>query len=202
MCLCLFQVGVNPVYQLPAGMTFLSTVAKITDHLYLGGHLCVTPQKMKQHGITDIINLTLDVPPLNDKSINTYKVTIDDVPSARLGVHFDRCADKIHETAKRGGRTFVHCVAGVSRSASICIAYLMKYQRMTLAKAYSYVKSKRSVVRPNPGFFKQLIDYENRLFKKTSVKMMNSAIGMVPDVYLDQTKNMVWTTTYNSSYGR
>lgn len=47
-------------------------------------------------------------------------------------------ADKIKAIKDRGGKTLVHCVAGVSRSASLVIVYLVKYERMTLRQAYHY----------------------------------------------------------------
>lgn len=67
----------------------------------------------------------------------------------------------------------MHCVAGVSRSASLCMIYLVKYERMTLRQAYHYVKSARPIIRPNIGFWKQMIDYERKLrgyFNKNSVQ--------------------------------
>lgn len=57
----------------------------------------------------------------------------------------------------------MHCMAGVSRSASLVMIYLVKYERMTLRQAYHYVKSARPVIRPNVGFWKQMVDYEKRL---------------------------------------
>ena len=42
--------------------------------------------------------------------------------------YFDSVADKLEDISRVGGKALVHCVAGVSRSASLCIAYLMKYQ--------------------------------------------------------------------------
>lgn len=68
------------------------------------------------------------------------KINIEDSPFANLGQYFDRAADKIEEVRRYGGNVLVHCVAGVSRSASLCIAYLMKYKRMSLRKAYQHVK--------------------------------------------------------------
>ncbi len=162
----------------------------------------MTKDKLRRHDITHIINLTVDVPPINDPTVTTYKVTIDDTPQAKLGNHFDRLVDKIHENSKHGRKTLVHCVAGVSRSASICIAYLMKYKGLTLIKAYSHVKSRRSVIRPNAGFFQQLIEYEKKLYGKTTVSMVKSPIGLIPDVYMSMTQNMVWTTTYSASFGK
>lgn len=71
---------------------------------------------------------------------------------------------KLTKTFKdRGGRTLVHCVAGVSRSATLCMIYLVKHERMTLRQAYHFVKSARPVVKPNVGFWKQMIEYERKL---------------------------------------
>ena len=62
-----------------------------------------------------------------------------------------------------GGRVLVHCVGGVSRSASVCIAYLMRSKRMSLREAYDYVKGKRSCIAPNINFMGQLLQYEGKL---------------------------------------
>ncbi|CAG5124219.1 unnamed protein product, partial [Candidula unifasciata] len=96
-----------------------------------------------------------------------------------------------HSVGRKGGKTLVHCLAGVSRSATICIAYLVKYQHMTLEEAYKHVKKRRPVIHPNPGFWRQLIDYERRLLGRNSVKMVTSPIGWIPDVYQQETKNML-----------
>lgn len=53
----------------------------------------------------------------------------------------------------------VHCAGGVSRSASICIAYLMQSKRMSFQDAYLAVKKKRKCVKPNQNFVKQLKSY-------------------------------------------
>lgn len=54
----------------------------------------------------------------------------------------------------------IHCVAGVSRSTSVLIAYLVKYQTMTLLDAATLVKKVRKVAYPNIGFWKALRDIE------------------------------------------
>ena len=48
------------------------------------------------------------------------------------------------------------CYAGVSRSATFAIAYLMKKHKLTKDKAFDLVKSKRSIINPNYGFMKIL----------------------------------------------
>lgn len=46
----------------------------------------------------------------------------------------------------------MHCAAGVSRSASIVIAYLMRNNGMNYSDAFALVKNKRFVICPNHGF--------------------------------------------------
>jgi protein-tyrosine phosphatase len=73
---------------------------------------------------------------------------------------------------------FVHCVAGISRSASLVIGYLLKYKDYTLKqviywnliKAIKKVKRCRAVVNPNKGFLMQLEEYEKKLIKKNCKK--------------------------------
>ena len=51
---------------------------------------------------------------------------------------------------------------GVSRSASIVIAYLIRNYHMTYNEAFKFVKSKRACVKPNPGFVKCLRAWEEK----------------------------------------
>ena len=46
----------------------------------------------------------------------------------------------------------VHCMAGVSRSVTLSISYLIKYKRMTFNHAFNLVKSRRKIICPNDGF--------------------------------------------------
>lgn len=175
-----------------SSLTSFTQMAKITDHLFLSGAGAVTADKLRRAGITVVINCTREVPALSLTDIETLKINIDDTPTSRISVYFDRCADKIKMVKDKGGRTLVHCAAGVSRSASVCIAYLMKYHRMNLKDAYTYVKSCRPIIRPNPGFFRQLIEYEQRLFGTATVNMVTlPGFGFIPDVYREESRNML-----------
>lgn len=57
----------------------------------------------------------------------------------------------------------MHCHAGISRSATVCIAYLMQQKQMTLNDAYSFVKSRRPIISPNLHFMGQLMVYQQNL---------------------------------------
>jgi protein-tyrosine phosphatase len=54
----------------------------------------------------------------------------------------------------------LHCYAGISRSATLVIAYLMESRNLPLKYAYTLVRRQRPRIRPNPGFLKQLKQWD------------------------------------------
>ena len=161
-------------------------IAEINDHLYLSGAHPVQAPRLRSLGITHVINCTMEVSDVIARGITCTRIFVEDTPYARLGLYFDKCAKIINDVKNRGGKTLVHCVAGVSRSASLCMAYLMRYKGLSLKDAYKHVKKQRPVVHPNVGFFRQLIEFEKFIRGKTSVKMVGSPYGMLPTVYKDE----------------
>lgn len=61
----------------------------------------------------------------------------------------------------------MHCHAGISRSATVCIAYMMRTRKMSVEEAYRFVKSKRPIISPNLHFMGQLLEYQKQLFTLT-----------------------------------
>ncbi|KAJ3603561.1 hypothetical protein NHX12_028306 [Muraenolepis orangiensis] len=80
-----------------------------------------------------------------------------------MSVNFQNAANFIHKGLQGGGRVLVHCHVGVSRSASLVLAYLMLKQQLTLVEAICAVKDHRGVV-PNRGFLRQLVRLDGELF--------------------------------------
>ncbi len=69
----------------------------------------------------------------------------------------------------------VHCKMGVSRSASTVIAYAMKQQHWPLDVALAYVRDRRSIIKPNEGFMKQLQTYNGILNARSDM-----VLGLMP----------------------
>jgi protein-tyrosine phosphatase len=90
-------------------------------------------------------------------------IDIDDDRHENLGQYFDQTHDFIKRHLDRGYNVYVHCVAGMSRSSSIVVAFLMKEFGYTAEEALNYVKRKRPIIRPNSGFIRQLLDYQRKL---------------------------------------
>ncbi|KXZ43410.1 hypothetical protein GPECTOR_91g564 [Gonium pectorale] len=59
-----------------------------------------------------------------------------------------------------GSVVLVHCAAGMSRSATVVIAYLMASERLPYDSAFRDVKTARPCVYPNLGFLFQLWEWE------------------------------------------
>lgn len=65
-----------------------------------------------------------------------------------------------NETVARGGPLFVHCRAGIRRSASFVTAYLMYSERLGFEKAYAEVRRWRAQVDINSEQRLALLAYE------------------------------------------
>lgn len=74
----------------------------------------------------------------------------EDAEDFDLYRYFDECANFIRDQIKNTN-VFVHCYAGISRSASVVIAYMIKHLGYSLKEALRKCKSARPIVEPNKG---------------------------------------------------
>ncbi|XP_059920441.1 dual specificity protein phosphatase 14 [Gadus macrocephalus] len=170
----------------------LHGLCQVTPQLYLSNVRAASDASVLQRfNISCIINVSENKASHPCPGVDYVHIPVADSPSTTLCDHFHRVADKIDLVCRSDGRTLVHCNAGVSRSATLCIAYLMKHHNNSLLEAHGWVRSSRPIIRPNVGFWKQLIDYEKELRGCTTVEMISSSIGEIPDLYEEETKNML-----------
>ena len=57
-------------------------------------------------------------------------------------------------------RVLCHCASGISRSISICVAWLMHSQKLSAHDALAKIKAARAIAEPNPGFMEQLQKFQ------------------------------------------
>lgn len=118
--------------------------------------------------ITHVLNVTT-YPELGvHDGIISLNLYIRDQEDENIGLLFAKAYAFIDDAKCSGGAVLVNCMAGRSRSASIVIAYLMSRENMSLADAFFFTQKKRPIVRPNIGFWQQLMREEEILFGKAS----------------------------------
>src|SRR5262249_24677286 len=108
-----------------------------------------------------------------DVNIKYMGLNVLDVAHAKISIHFQETADFIDKAIQSGGRVLIHCMVGLSRSATITLSYLMIKRGLTLKEAVSQVRRHREI-RPNDGFLRQLIDLEYKIKSGNSTWLMSS----------------------------
>ncbi|CAJ2671683.1 unnamed protein product [Trifolium pratense] len=99
-----------------------------------------------------------------DLKLVRMAVPLKDTESENLLDHLEVCIDFIDRSRKEGS-VLVHCFAGVSRSASVITAYLMKSENLSLEDALESLRQSCEFVCPNDGFLEQLKMFEEMGFK-------------------------------------
>jgi len=145
---------------------------RISENLYLGGQdAALNLQGLKERNITHILAIGRGLKMPYKEHIKYKYIDILDWEEEEILAHFDSSNEFIDEGRAEGG-VLIHCVAGVSRSSTITIAYLMHSCEYEYAEARQYVHSKRWI-HPNDGFVRQLIKYEKALeLKRKTLKKM------------------------------
>jgi len=143
-----------------------------TGALYLGSLSAATDKDLlRQHHITHVVHVLGDGYwfPLNAGESSggvwkdgfcSYRIDILDDSTEDLGRHLESVCGFIDATLRSGRNLLVHCHQGVSRSASITIAYLIRNHGMSLETAHALVKRKRACIKPNSGFLRVLQEWD------------------------------------------
>lgn len=132
-------------------------MSQITDNIYLGNYFnAMNYQWLLGNSITHVLNCAKEIPCTYSNKLTYKHIKGDDIPSFKLLPHLHEAADFINNAVNTKGIVLVHCAAGISRSTTCLLAYFMKYKNVELNKAIQFIKAKRSIIRPNPGFLSQL----------------------------------------------
>ncbi|XP_038559643.1 protein phosphatase Slingshot homolog 1 isoform X2 [Micropterus salmoides] len=136
----------------------------IFDHVYLGSEWNASNlEELQESGVGYILNVTREIDNFFPGTFSYHNIRVYDEDATDLLAHWNDTYNFIVKAKKNHSKCLVHCKMGVSRSASTVIAYAMKEFGWSLEKAYNFVKQKRSITRPNPGFMRQLAEYEGIL---------------------------------------
>ncbi|XP_054839411.1 dual specificity protein phosphatase 13-like [Eublepharis macularius] len=161
---------------LNTGRSSCNHVDEVWPNLFLGDHISAHSRfGLWKMGISHILNAahgTIFCHEPHDfygTTIEYYGVPAHDLPDFDISPYFYPAAEFIHKALNTpGAKIFVHCAVGISRSASLVLAYLMIYHHLSLIEAIEAVKKHRWIF-PNRGFQEQLrnLDIQLRCTKQS-----------------------------------
>ncbi|XP_061261385.1 protein phosphatase Slingshot homolog 3 isoform X4 [Bos javanicus] len=153
----------------------LNHINEVWPNLFLGdAYAARDKNKLTQLGITHVVNVAAGKFQVDTGAkfyrgmpLEYYGIEADDNPFFDLSVYFLPVARYIRSALSvPQGRVLVHCAMGVSRSATVVLAFLMICENMTLVEAIQTVQAHRDIC-PNSGFLRQLQVLDNRLGRET-----------------------------------
>ncbi|XP_067950738.1 dual specificity protein phosphatase 16-like isoform X2 [Watersipora subatra] len=157
---------------------------KILPYLFLGSMKDALNADLAQaNGITYVLNVSMTCPkPAHIQDGHFLRIPVNDNYSEKLLPYFHDAFQFIDKVKESGGCVLVHCLAGVSRSPTLAIAYIMRCYNMVSEEAYRYVKEKRVAISPNFNFLGQLLEYEKQIEKEDSSNFTGSKRRCIDDL--------------------
>ncbi|XP_054153561.1 dual specificity protein phosphatase 22-like [Oppia nitens] len=138
-------------------------INQIDDKLFLGSLEAATNRTLLQLYEIKLVITVMDRSVKSgdtDNEICYYHINAKDCKTTQLLDRFEETYQLIADTHGMDRGVLVHCRAGISRSATLVTAFLMKRYRLPYSEAIRVVRSKRPSVNPNAGFVTQLQLYE------------------------------------------
>ncbi|XP_053570639.1 dual specificity protein phosphatase 22 [Bombina bombina] len=132
---------------------------KILPGLFIGNFKDARDiEQLHKNKITHILSIHDSARPMLE-GMKYLCIPASDSPNQNLIQHFKESTGFIHECRLKGEGCLVHCLAGVSRSVTLVVAYVMAVTNLGWDDALSAVRGARTCANPNMGFQKQLEDF-------------------------------------------
>ncbi|XP_012267509.2 dual specificity protein phosphatase 3 isoform X1 [Athalia rosae] len=145
---------------------------EVYENIYIGDAATAKNKEyLKKLGITHVLNaaegkrfgfVDTDKNYYKDTTIKYLGLPLADRPWICISEYFYTASAFIDEAILQKGKVFVHCMMGISRSATCVLAYLMIKKQLLAAEAVTIVRQNRDIY-PNEGFLHQLAQLDNQL---------------------------------------
>lgn len=110
---------------------------------------------LRTYGITHIVNASSEENVFPGRY--TYlRILVNDSVDASIDCFFEAVCDFIDRYSAHDTRFLIHCNAGISRSSTLVLAYMIHRCHIRLPEALGILRRKHAIARPNPGFINQL----------------------------------------------
>ncbi|CAJ0942653.1 unnamed protein product, partial [Mesorhabditis belari] len=150
-------------------------MCEILPNLFLGSLRDATDlELLEKCGIRHLVSiheLTISHTGHANLGIDILQIALADCASSKIANHFATTNSFIHRSRLNKEPVLVHCLAGVSRSATIVLAYLCTIAEISYFNALSHLTSCRPIVNPNYGFRMQLCKYIEKDVTKERLRL-------------------------------
>jgi len=138
---------------------------------------------LKAHNITHIVHIEYYFKPKFLNEFHYLECSIDDEGGKDLFFVIEKAIPFIKKGIRKGN-VLVHCAAGISRSSSIIMAYLLSEHRdeinvSTVEDCHKFLRTKRSIAEPQLGYMRCLAEYQKSEYNLQS-KIILDSIGKTP----------------------
>lgn len=143
----------------------------VTPDLAVGNIRAGTDLKQLLKNDIDVVVAAVPQMPLApdtyiDYGMSLFHIPLLDIPKQDILQWFHDSCDFIQAHHESGRKVLVHCMAGISRSVSLVMAYLIRKNGWNVEETLRFVRKRRLCANPNQGFLKQLQQFYESLQKK------------------------------------
>lgn len=145
-------------------------ISPILPHLLLGNLVAASSESiLRRHGIKRVLTVMFNpsaIPIERRVPGVSYKhIVKNDLPGEDMLCSFEEAFQYLKESIDSRESLLVHCHMGISRSATLVLAYLMRTNRWTFDCALAFLQARRAIVNPNWGFRYQLKLYQRMNYR-------------------------------------
>jgi len=154
-------------------------IFEIIPGLFVGAvHGAYKHEYLKRKNVGRILNISNEKYFRNQKLFEYLQIDLEDAVTTKITPHFRKSNMFIDEALSAKQGVYVHCRAGISRSPSFIMAYLMWKRAITFKEADTIVGRVHPDANPNSAFVWQLQEYEGTLQQQ---REMEAALQVIAD---------------------
>eukprot|EP00047_Mylnosiga_fluctuans_P001556 m.220889 g.220889 ORF g.220889 m.220889 type:complete len:354 (+) comp10476_c0_seq1:82-1143(+) len=168
------------------GENLFNPVALIWDFIAIGSEADAhNVPLLDRTRITHVLNLTSSCfKPEVERTRKCLQIKLLDTPAQDILSVIPTAIDFIQTARESGGRILVHCLAGISRSSAMVIAYIMWRGHHSLPEAYDIVRAHRACASPNLNFMGQLLVFGKCLCCKAQASCTPAQAALLATICL------------------
>mmetsp|Transcript_24463 Transcript_24463/g.76695 ORF Transcript_24463/g.76695 Transcript_24463/m.76695 type:complete len:252 (-) Transcript_24463:374-1129(-) len=132
---------------------FSEKMSLVTDGILIGGRDdAKNSERLREYGVTHVLNITDSLPNYFPGDFVYCQVAIKDAKGVDIRAHYNKITEFMRHVEEVNGRVLVHCIAGVSRSVTATLFWLVGEKGRRLDVAYEHIKACRPFICMNDSF--------------------------------------------------